>query len=34
MHFKDLKFKKHSVVEGIQATLEIKPKCIHISSCW
>ena len=25
MHFKDLKFKKHSVVEGIQATLEIKP---------
>ena len=26
MHFKDLKFKKHSVVEGIQATLEIKPK--------
>jgi hypothetical protein len=26
MHFKDLKFKKHSVVEGIQATLEVKPK--------
>jgi len=26
MRFKDLKFKKHSVVEGIQATLEIKPK--------
>ena len=26
MTFKDLKFKKHSVVEGIQATLEIKPK--------
>lgn len=26
MEFKDLKFKKHSVVEGIQATLEIKPK--------
>jgi len=26
MHFKDLKFKKHSVVEGIQAILEIKPK--------
>jgi hypothetical protein len=26
MHFKDLEFKKHSVVEGIQATLEIKPK--------
>ena len=25
MHFKDLKFKKHSVVEGIQATLEVKP---------
>ncbi len=25
MEFKDLKFKKHSVVEGIQATLEIKP---------
>ena len=25
MRFKDLKFKKHSVVEGIQATLEIKP---------
>ncbi len=25
MTFKDLKFKKHSVVEGIQATLEIKP---------
>jgi hypothetical protein len=26
MTFKDLKFKKHSVVEGIQATLEVKPK--------
>jgi len=26
MEFKDLKFKKHRVVEGIQATLEIKPK--------
>ena len=26
MEFKDLEFKKHSVVEGIQATLEIKPK--------
>ena len=26
MTFKDLKFKKHNVVEGIQATLEIKPK--------
>ena len=26
MHFKDLKFKKHSVVKGIQAILEIKPK--------
>ena len=26
MHFKDLEFKKHSVVEGIQAILEIKPK--------
>ena len=26
MTFKDLKFKKHRVVEGIQATLEIKPK--------
>ena len=26
MEFKDLKFKKHNVVEGIQATLEIKPK--------
>ena len=26
MEFKDLKFKKHSVVKGIQATLEIKPK--------
>ena len=25
MTFKDLKFKKHSVVEGIQATLEVKP---------
>ena len=25
MHFKDLKFKKHSVIEGIQATLEVKP---------
>tara|TARA_E500000318_G_C3477315_1_gene179012 strand:- start:41 stop:331 length:291 start_codon:yes stop_codon:yes gene_type:complete len=25
MEFKDLKFKKHSVVEGIQATLEVKP---------
>ena len=25
MRFKDLKFKKHSVCEGIQATLEIKP---------
>ena len=26
MEFKDLKFEKHSVVKGIQATLEIKPK--------
>jgi hypothetical protein len=26
MEFKDLKFKKHRVVKGIQATLEIKPK--------
>ena len=26
MEFKDLEFKKHSVVEGIQAILEIKPK--------
>ena len=26
MEFKDLKFKKHSVIEGIQATLEVKPK--------
>jgi hypothetical protein len=26
MTFKDLEFKKHRVVEGIQATLEIKPK--------
>jgi hypothetical protein len=26
MEFKDLEFKKHSIVEGIQATLEIKPK--------
>jgi hypothetical protein len=26
MTFKDLKFKKHNVVKGIQATLEIKPK--------
>ena len=26
MEFKDLKFKKHNVVKGIQATLEIKPK--------
>lgn len=25
MEFKDLKFKKHKVVEGIQATLEVKP---------
>lgn len=25
MEFKDLKFKKHSVVEGIQAILEVKP---------
>jgi len=25
MEFKDLKFKKHSVIEGIQATLEVKP---------
>ena len=25
MEFKNLKFKKHSVVEGIQATLEVKP---------
>ena len=25
MEFKDLKFKKHSAVEGIQATLEVKP---------
>jgi len=25
MEFKDLEFKKHSVVEGIQATLEVKP---------
>lgn len=25
MTFKDLKFKKHSVVEGIQAILEVKP---------
>ena len=26
MEFKDLKFKKHNVLKGIQATLEIKPK--------
>ena len=26
MTFKDLKFKKHSVVEGIQAIFEVKPK--------
>jgi len=26
MEFKDLEFKKHSVVEGIQAILEIQPK--------